>query len=91
MKTFLIVCKDKKNSLKKRLNNRDNHLNYLKTLKDKLIMAGPLLNKNGKPKGSVLVIKFDNKTNLKDFLKKDPYKKVNLFESVSIEEFKRVF
>ena len=45
MKTFLIVCKDKKNSLRKRLNNRDNHLNYLKTLKDKLILAGPLLNK----------------------------------------------
>ena len=63
----------------------------MKTLKDKLILAGPLLNKNGKPKGSVLIIKFDNKKKLKDFLKKDPYKKVNLFESVSIEEFKRVF
>ena len=91
MNTFFNICKDKKNSLNKRLANRNIHLDYLKTLKNKLILAGPILNKNGKPKGSVLVIKFENKIKLNDFLKKDPYKKANLFESVLIEEFKRVF
>ena len=91
MNTFLVICKDKKNSLNKRLANRNIHLDYLKTLKNKLILAGPILNKNGKPKGSILVIKFENKTKLNDFLKNDPYKKANLFESVLIEEFKRVF
>ncbi|MEC8265844.1 MAG: YciI family protein [Pseudomonadota bacterium] len=91
MKTYLIICKDKKNSLSKRLANRNLHLNHLKSLKKKLILAGPILNKNQKPKGSVLIIKFQNRTKLREFLKKDPYSKVKLFESVVIEEFKRVF
>lgn len=91
MKTFLVVCKDKKNSLSKRLNNREFHLNYLKTLKKKLLLAGPILNKNGNPKGSLLIISFENKKKLEDFLKKDPYKKAKLFDTVTIEEFKRVF
>ena len=91
MKTYLIICKDKKNSLSKRLANRNLHLNHLKSLKKKLILAGPILNKNQKPKGSVLIIKFQNRTKLREFLKKDPYSKVKLFESVMIEEFKRVF
>jgi hypothetical protein len=91
MKTYLITCLDKKNSLKKRLANRDLHLKYLKSLKNKLILAGPILNKNNKPKGSVLILKFQNKFELNNFLKNDPYSKVDLFETVNVEIFKRVF
>ena len=91
MKTYIITCLDKKNSLKKRLANRDLHLKYLKSLKNKLILAGPILNKNNKPKGSVLILKFQNKFELNNFLKNDPYSKVDLFESVKVEIFKRVF
>ena len=47
MKTFLIICRDKKNSLNIRLSNRSYHLDYLQNLKDKLILAGPLLESNG--------------------------------------------
>ena len=79
MNTFLVICKDKKNSLNKRLANRNIHLDYLKTLKNKLILAGPILNKNGKPKGSVLVIKFENKIKLNDFLKKGSIQKGKSF------------
>ena len=91
MKTYIITCLDKKNSLKKRLANRDLHLKYLKSLKNKLILAGPILNKNNKPKGSVLILKFQNKFELNNFLKNDPYSKVDLFERVNVEIFKRVF
>ena len=91
MKTYIITCLDKKNSLKKRLANRDLHLKYLKSLKNKLILAGPILNKNNKPKGSVLILKFQNKFELDNFLKNDPYSKVDLFETVNVEIFKRVF
>ena len=92
MKTYIITCLDKKNSLKKRLANRELHLKYLKSLKNKLILAGPILNKTNKPKGSVLILKFQNKFELNNFLKKnDPYSKVGLFETVNIEIFKRVF
>ena len=91
MKTYIITCLDKKNSLKKRLANRDLHLKYLKSLKNKLILAGPILNKNNKPKGSVLILKFQNKFEINNFLKNDPYSKVDLFETVNVEIFKRVF
>ena len=91
MKTYIITCLDKKNSLKKRLANREPHLDYLKNLKKRLILAGPILNKNNKPKGSVLILKFKNRVQLNSFLKNDPYSKVDLFETVNIEIFKRVF
>ena len=42
-------------------------------------------------KGSILIIKYKNKKKLEEFLKKDPYAEANLFESVIIELFKRVF
>ncbi|MAZ46878.1 MAG: hypothetical protein CMM98_04805 [Rickettsiales bacterium] len=91
MKTYLVTCIDKKNSLKKRLANRDLHLEYLKKLKNRLILAGPILNKADKPKGSVLILKFQNRVELNNFLKNDPYAKVGLFETIKIEIFKRVF
>ena len=69
MKTYIITCFDKKNSLKKRLANRELHLEYLKSFKKKLILAGPILNKTNKPKGSVLILKFRNKLELNNFLK----------------------
>ena len=91
MKTYIVTCHDKKNSLKKRLANRELHLDYLKSFKNNLILAGPILNKINKPKGSILILKFQNKHELNNFLKNDPYSKVDLFESVNIETFKRVF
>jgi|TARA_B100000287_G_C20625922_1_gene777831 hypothetical protein len=91
MKTFIVFCKDKENSLKKRLDNRDEHLQYLKNNKDKLLMAGPILNNDDTPKGSVLILRFKTKDDLKNFLKEDPYVQVDLFEEVTIEVFKKVF
>ena len=91
MKTYIVTCLDKKNSLKKRLKNRELHLEYLKNLKNKLILAGPILNKTNKPKGSVLILQFKNKVELNNFLKNDPYSKVGLFKTINIEIFKKVF
>ena len=91
MKTFIIICEDKKNSLKKRLANRENHLAHLKSLKKDLILAGPTLDTDGNPNGSILIINFTNKIKLQKFLEKDPYVKENLFKSVLIKNFKRVF
>ena len=91
MKTYIITCIDKKNSLKKRLANRELHLKYLKSFKDKIILAGPILNKTNKSKGSVLILKFQNRFEVNNFLKNDQYSKAGLFETVNIEIFKRVF
>jgi len=88
---FLIICKDKKNSLKKRLAVRTGQICHLKTLKKKMLMAGPILNKNKKPIGSILIIDLDKRSDLNNFLKKDPYSKAELFKEIIIHKFKRVF
>ena len=39
---FLVTCIDKENSLELRLATREKHINYLKGIGDKVILAGPI-------------------------------------------------
>ena len=87
---YLITCYDKKNSLNLRLSTRDEHIKYLKQIKNKLILAGPILDEHNKPKGTVLILDYKNKSKVEIFLENDPYNKVSLFEKVEIIEFKKV-
>ena len=87
---YLIVCRDNENSLNKRLNNRSNHLEYIKSLGKKLILAGPILDKQGNQCGSILVLNFTNREDVNLFIKNDPYSKVNLFSKIEIINFKKV-
>ena len=87
---YLIVCRDNEHSLNERLNNRSNHLEYIKSLGKKLILAGPILDKQGNPCGSILVLNFTNREDVNLFIKNDPYSKVNLFSKIEIINFKKV-
>lgn len=87
---YLIVCRDNDNSLSKRLKNRCNHLEYLKSLGKKLILAGPILDKQGNPCGSILVLSITDRGDVDTFIKNDPYSKVNLFSKIEIINFKIV-
>ena len=87
---YLITCKDKENSIELRLSTREEHIKYLKTIKKKLILAGPILDKNDNPVGTVLIVDFDELAAVKKFLYDDPYSKVNLFQEVEITRFKKV-
>lgn len=88
---YLIVCKDKQDSLLLRKKNREKHLKYLERFKSKLIMAGPILSNSGNPEGTVIVLNYDNRENIDKFINEDPYNLVSLFEKVSIHKFKKVF
>ena len=87
---FLIKCIDKKNSLDLRLSTREKHIKYLKKIKKKLILAGPILDQKDNPMGTILILDFDKLTEVKKFLNEDPYSKVNLFKEVEIIRFKKV-
>ena len=87
---YLITCKDKENSIELRLSTREEHIKYLKKIKKKLILAGPILDKNDNPVGTVLIVDFDELAAVKKFLYDDPYSKVNLFQEVEIIRFKKV-
>tara|TARA_B100000686_G_C16730481_1_gene940369 strand:+ start:870 stop:1142 length:273 start_codon:yes stop_codon:yes gene_type:complete len=88
---YLLICKDKKNSLKKRLSVRNEHLNYIKKFEKKLILAGPILDKTEKSRGSIIVLDFDNLNDVNVFIKNDPYSKIKLFDKIIIHKFKKVF
>ena len=87
---YLITCTDKKKSLSLRLSTREEHIKYLKKLKKKLILAGPILDKKDEPMGTILILDFDSLAQVKKFLNDDPYTKVNLFNEVKITRFKKV-
>ena len=55
---FALICTDKtQDGLKRRMENRPDHLAFLDSLGDTLKMAGPFLNDAGEePRGSLVII-----------------------------------
>jgi len=88
---FALVCTDKPQSLDLRLAVRPAHITYLETYQDKLIQAGPLLDPDGRPAGSLLIIDVEDAPAAAGFADADPYTKAGLFESVIIRPYRSVF
>lgn len=84
---FAIEVKDKPNSLDLRLGTRPAHLEYLKSLGEKLVLAGPFLDENDKPNGSLVVVKVDGLAAAKEIAAADPYALAGLFENVSVRQW----
>ena len=81
---FALICTDKPNSLDLRVKTRPEHVEYLKSLGDKLKFAGPFLGDEGKPNGSLVVIDAENRSQAESIASHDPYGKAGLFQSVDI-------
>lgn len=87
---FVIHCRDKKNHLSVRQENRPDHVEYLKSMGDKLFAAGPLLDENEQMCGSVVIIDVADRAAAEAFAANDPYAKADLFEQVTIDNWKKV-
>ena len=59
---FALVCTDRPGALDLRLATRANHLAYLETYQDRLVHAGALLDLDGRPSGSLLVIEAEDRS-----------------------------
>jgi uncharacterized protein YciI len=88
---FVIVCTDKPGCLDLRLATRPTHLAYLETYPAKLVQGGPLLDHDGRPGGSLLIIDVADRAEAEGFAEADPYNKAGLFESVLIRPYRQVF
>jgi uncharacterized protein len=90
---FALLCKDKPDHLSVRMEARPAHVEHLKKLNAEgvLKMAGPFLDDEGKPCGSLVVIHADTIEAAKALADSDPYAKAGLFESVDIKPFNWVF
>ncbi|CAA7616807.1 conserved hypothetical protein [Magnetospirillum sp. LM-5] len=88
---YVVHCQDKPGGLQLRLDNRANHLEYLKAHPDKVVMAGPVQTEDRTGMvGSVLVLDFATRAELDTFLAGDPYAKAGLFETVTVLPYKKV-
>ena len=86
---FVISCEDKPDSLALRLATRDAHLHYLENFSPQVVMAGPYLNVDDQPIGSMLIMEFPDEAAAVSFSENDPYALANLFQSVSVRPWKK--
>ena len=88
---FAIVCTDRPASLDLRLATRAAHIAYLTTYADRVVQGGPLLDTDGRPCGSLLVVDVADRAAAEGFAAGDPYGRAGLFESTVIRPFRTVF
>lgn len=82
---FIVKAYDGPDMLEKRLEVRPRHLEGMKTLGKQIICAGGLLDEAGKMKGSVLVMEFENRAALDEYLKNEPYVTEGVWQQIEVE------
>ncbi len=88
MALYVLVCRDKPDSLDLRLATRSEHLAYAGTFTEKMKLAGPILSETGDMAGSMLIFDFETVEEAWAFNKGDPYTKAGLFADVQVFPFK---
>jgi uncharacterized protein YciI len=90
---FAFVCIDKPDHIQVRLDTRPTHVDYLTKLNEAgtLKLAGPFLNDDGKPVGSLVVVDVEDRAAAKSIADNDPYTKAGLFEKVDIHPWTWTF
>ncbi len=87
---FMIKALDGENMLEKRLAVRGRHLENMKSIKQHVLCAGGLLDEEGKMKGSLLVLEFDDRLQLEEYLQSEPYIQEKVWEKVEVERMNTV-
>ncbi len=82
---YIIKAYDGENMLERRLAVRPRHLENMAKAPGKVICAGGLLDDAGKMKGPVLIMEFESKELLRQYLDSEPYIKENVWENVEVE------
>jgi len=82
---YALICTDKPNSVDLRLANRPDHVAYLKSLGDTLVLAGPFTKDDGETmNGSLIVVEAPSREAAKKLADGDPFAKAGLFAGVKI-------
>jgi uncharacterized protein YciI len=82
---FLVKAYDGENMLEKRMEVRPRHLEGMKNLGKQVICAGGLLDEAGKMKGSALIMEFENRTALDEYLRNEPYVVEGVWQRVEVD------
>lgn len=82
---FIVKAYDGDNMLDKRMEVRPRHLEGMNKIRDHIICAGGLLDDNGKMKGSVLIMDFQDRDELDDYISNEPYVLEHVWDKVEVE------
>ena len=82
---YIITAYDGQNMLEKRMEVRPRHLENMSQVKGRIICAGGLLDDERKMKGSVLIMDFESKDLLDEYLSTEPYILEKVWEKVQVE------
>lgn len=85
MMQFVVKAYDGEGMLDKRMEVRPRHLEGMDKMREHIICAGGLLDDNGKMIGSLLVMQFDNREELEDYLSHEPYIQEKVWEKIEID------
>ncbi|MCR5676905.1 MAG: YciI family protein [Agathobacter sp.] len=82
---FLIRAYDGAGKLEKRMEVRPRHLEGMKQLGEHIITAGGLLDEEGKMKGSALILDFESREEVDNYLANEPYVLEQVWEKIEVE------
>lgn len=82
---FIIKAYDGEGMLDKRMEVRPRHLEGIDKIREHVICAGGLLDDEGKMKGSVLIMEYDNREQLDDYLVNEPYVQEHVWVKIEVE------
>ena len=83
---FMIKAYDGAGMLEKRMEVRPRHLENIAKVNGKILCAGGLLDDDGKMKGSLLIMEFNSRAELEQYLNTEPYITENVWENVEVEQ-----
>ena len=86
---YALICLDKPNALQTRVENRAAHLEHIQT-SGVVEQAGPFIDAAGQMCGSLVILGVETRAEAEAWATADPYAKAGLFQSVMIQEWKRV-
>ena len=81
---FLITAYDGKNMLEKRMEVRPRHIENMSRVNGKVICAGGLLDDAGQMIGSALVVDFESRELLDQYLAQEPYIMEGVWEKIDV-------
>ena len=82
---FMIKAYDGEGMLDRRMAVRPRHLEGMRALGKRVVVAGGLLDDEGKMKGSVLVLDFTSRAELDQYLANEPYILEQVWAKVEVE------
>ena len=86
MKQFVIKAYDGKGKLDKRMEVRRRHFEGMEKMKEHILCAGGMLDKDGKMMGSLLIMEFESRDQLDEYLSKEPYVVEHVWERIEVEQ-----